>query len=180
MARPRRLYHCTQDDHGDQLVVGRRVPLVRAAGEPETPRLCVCPSVPQCVSAVMLWKNQPVRIYRSDRPRKGVTPRGVWDQVITGERWLIPGHRLELVGEIPVETVLQIYELPREYHELGMSSDYRLRTSQIVIASELLPDWVTEAKLRYFHRMLEICGVDDPRAHFHNKIREAYGYDHRN
>jgi hypothetical protein len=138
----RTLYHCTQ----------------RYVG----PVLCVCSTVSSCFAS-RFFDPAPVHVYRTPVPRRGIRPTGVWDQVVTGERWLIEGW---LVHErtVPVELVARATEAVRLYHRtVKRKSTVRLRVAQLRIAHEVLggPQWQARL-LEMFERTLrmETTGED--------------------
>jgi hypothetical protein len=50
------------------------------------------------------WWTRDVGVYVTDM-RRTVPPSGVGDEVLTGERWIIPPVRLSLVGVIPIAAI---------------------------------------------------------------------------
>lgn len=77
---------------------------MRADKEPPTPRLCVAPTVAQALVAV--WHEGPVSVYVTEA-RRTVPPSGVFDQCLTGERWIIPPVQLSRIGIIPADAVAE-------------------------------------------------------------------------
>lgn len=112
MAKRRKqfLYHVSHE-RLETLTVRRQVPVIADKREPATPRLCACPAVPNCVAAANLVSSKkPVHVYRTPKPVRGITPKDVWDGVITDERWLIPPMELEHFATIGVSEVAAILE----------------------------------------------------------------------
>lgn len=95
----RHWFHCAEDYHGDTWNVPRKRPTLIGPEEPLTPRLCVARSVAACFAARLFAKD--VHVYRTERVRRTVKPNGVYDAVITGERWLIPPVTMVKVATIP-------------------------------------------------------------------------------
>jgi hypothetical protein len=112
--RARHWYHCTDRRSDSEWVAQRRAPLIRADSEPETPRLCVAPSVAQALVAV--WWFRDVTVYITPM-RRTVPPSGVFDACMTQERWIIPPVKLTRVGVIPFDSIhpVQLESDPREY-----------------------------------------------------------------
>lgn len=102
MGKRRHWYHCTQYHKEPEWCAIRRPPLIRASTEPLTPRLCVSDTVARALSAC--WWTRDVGVYVTEE-RRTVPPSGVGDQVLTGERWIIPPVRLSLVGMIPIAAI---------------------------------------------------------------------------
>lgn len=85
--RRRAWLHCSGKDHGDNFRAVRRPPIIRGRHEPDTPRLCVAPTLAQALAAV--WWVNPVHVYQTE-PRAALPPLNVHDAVLTGERWVVP------------------------------------------------------------------------------------------
>lgn len=131
------LYHVSMR-RLDTLNVGRRFPIY-SKREPKTPRLCVCPAVPNCFAAATFLAGQDVYVYRTQKPTRGITPRGVWDSTITGERWLIPPLKLNHVATVKARDVDRLYAAIRWFHkDTRQNSNVRLRIAQMKIAWEIL------------------------------------------
>jgi hypothetical protein len=159
--RRRHWYHCSSIDHGDRWVAVRRTPVRPAREEPPVPRLCVCKTIPACFAAVLFLRG-PIHVYRTANPRRAVKPRGVWDQFITGERWLIPPVEMVRVATINTLTLRRVQGLIRRFHEqTGQCSDIRLRVAQYAIAVEVLGGEPWERRL--LAAWSRSCGFDDPR-----------------
>lgn len=94
-------YHVSRRSEAEW-VADRRPPLIRAPSEPATPRVCVAPTVAQALAAV--WHLRPASVYVTE-PRRTLPPSGVFDQALTGERWVVPPVRLHLLGVIPLEAL---------------------------------------------------------------------------
>jgi len=89
MSRRRHWYHCT-DRRGEQAwTAERRPPISRGYGEPDTPRLCVAPTLAQALAAAWWSGVRPVNVYLTE-PRRTVPP----SLVAT-----IPAHAIEAAQE---------------------------------------------------------------------------------
>lgn len=154
MSARRILYHCTQFDHGPELVVQRRFPIIRATGEPKTPRLCVAPSVAQCLVSSLMYRPGAVQVYATRQPMAGVTPLGVWDEVITWERWLLPGQRLVKVDTVDDATRAEVVTIPTLYHEAGNLASFHSRVAHLLIIDQEVPNLITQP-LRLFLRRIQ-------------------------
>lgn len=167
----RYLWHCTTDYHGIEWFAERRSPRNLSSGEPPTPRLCVAPTIAQCFAAVLFAQGKPVYCYRTDKPRRGIAPRNVWDSVITGERWLIPPIRLTLQKVISAEEAEAAQQFVWLFHNCTKrNSSVRIRVAQLACASRVLGGPSTKARAQ---KCLKICGIEDPEAYLFNLTEEA-------
>lgn len=110
-------YHCTNFDHGLFLEVKRKPPSHMSDDEPKTPRLCVCPTIPQCFTA-RLFLHGPVFVYKTMEPISGIKPKFVWDLFITEEKWIIPPTQLVCCEVISHDLVIKAQKLIRTYHAI--------------------------------------------------------------
>jgi hypothetical protein len=127
----RKWYHVSRRNHGTHFLTERRGPVIKADNEPDTPRLCVASTVAACMSAMLFDKE--AYVYRTVKPRRPVTPRNVWDQVITGERWLIPVPSIELeLVEVISKTLLDEITAPTVLYIQKVKGpvNYRIRVAQ--------------------------------------------------
>lgn len=129
----RHWYHCTDRFMGERWTAERIAPRMHGADEPDTPRLCVCPTVGGCLTARLMGGD--VFVYRTAKPRRANRPRSVHDAPITGERWLVPPVALELVEVLPgtiLEPILGAVVSHVQRHN-GMSAAARARLYRRVI-----------------------------------------------
>jgi hypothetical protein len=173
--KPKVLYHLTQEDFGPSLKVDRRAP--KWAGkelrEPVTPRLCTAPSAAQCLIARLFYMNKPVYIYKTLKPVKGVTPRDVWDSMLTDERWILPGQELVFHSRIPAKVVNDIQWWPCLYFGLQKSSDVKMRLAQLKVVRDVRPDFLDKR----CEKLVRVCDehfyVGDPYEYI---IKESIKY----
>lgn len=160
----RHWYHCTPHDKGPAFTADRRPPDLRADKEPLTPRLCVCDTPAACMAAVLFPEGRPVFVYRTEAPRNAVAPVGVWDRVITGERWLVPPVRMVKWDTLGPPTVEAISAAIRLYHWATRDkSSVHLRVAQYMIAVRVLGDRYTDpAERRLLARFARRLGIGDP------------------
>lgn len=118
-------------------------------------------SVAACFAAVLFRERSPVYVYRTETPRRGVTPVDVWDRCVTGEHWLIPPVRMVRVQTIPPDQVAESQVAIRLYHEeTRLNSDLWLRVSQYAMAFDVLGG--TEHERHRVQRCLEAAQIHNP------------------
>lgn len=157
-------FHCSSLDHGQRFVAFRKTPRHPAASEPPVPRLCVCSTVAACFASVLFPCGRPVHVYRTTRPRRSVAPRGVWDQAITGERWLIPPVELVKVETLPVDLVREAVLEISLYHDVTRKPSSRsLRIAEYARVIEVLgPRYTTRAEANLIRTWCQRHGIVDP------------------
>lgn len=160
MMKRQHWFHCSRWDHGETFVARKRVPHTTAEKESPVPRLCVAPTVAACFSS-MLFIGGPVSVYRTSKPCRGVMPRGVWDQVVTRERWLIPPVEMIRVRIIDAATVAKAQQDIVTFHRMANSrSDLWLRVAQYAIAADVFG--ADEPEQRHIRRAVRITKIGDP------------------
>ena len=157
-------YHCTKDNHGRLLQVASKPPSsVTKSGEPSTPRLCVSPSVPQCIAAgSFMMKNDAVGLYVYATDGSGETQptQGVWDHEITGERWVPPGSNLKKLAIIQTHRIQAVYEIRDAIMSANSKTDSRsLRISTLHAACEVLTDYTSPGQAEFAKELLREHGI---------------------
>lgn len=158
--RKRYWYHCSEIFHGEEWIATRKHRLrIKSDKEPDTPRLCVCSTVAACFAARMFLNE--VYIYRTKFPRRGISPRGVWDKEITGERWLIPPVELILIDTISKEVVDKCFVASKLYYETTKKkSNVRLRIAQYARCIEVLGNrYTSKREMRYLGRVMNSLNI---------------------
>jgi hypothetical protein len=120
---------------------------------------------------VLFYRNKPVHVYCTLLPRRAVNPRGVWDKVITGERWLIPPVEMKLVEIIPEDLADRVHCAIRLYHQCTkQKSSLRLRLAQYAVAIKVLgPERSSRLEERIVRQFCEDLGIgDDPESYILN------------
>lgn len=116
-----RWYHLTRHWKDKRLVVSPRTP-TRVPSEPQTPRICVCPTVAQCIVALGAYYDcGKVRVYTCEAD--AVPAHGVFDADITGEHWILAPVEFTYAGKLNLEA------LP--YFKLDGLSDEELRKNAL-------------------------------------------------
>lgn len=107
-------YHISQElSPKDHILGPRRDGQNRACEEPDIPRICVCPTIAGCISAVgpCLRRNIKIRVFKTKNKVNAVVPYGppaapeygkaaVIDSYITKEKWLIRKTSFKFIGYI--------------------------------------------------------------------------------
>lgn len=159
MTAKRYWWHCTSNYYGELWTAERRCPRHRADGEPDTPRLCVCPTIAECFAAVLFSRSRPVYCYRSEKRCHGVSPKNVWDSAITREAWLIPPVNMVLAKTIASIDVQAAQEFVRLYHEsTGKNSTIKVRIAQLMCAANVIGDDRIRERAQ---RCLAICRINN-------------------
>jgi len=75
----------------------------RAGSEPSGNRLCVCPSVAHCLTAL---PHRPLyHIYRTFSKIIAEEPEGVYDSEVTKEAWIVKKIKLKKIGFIDLDKI---------------------------------------------------------------------------
>lgn len=160
MRTPITLFHCSMLDHGEDMTVRRLTPLQPDKKEPSVPRLCVAPTVVQCFAARLMHSHD-VHVYATLRPTKGIQPKGVWDELVTDERWLIPNHRLHRVDTIPRRIADDIsLDILRWHERTKKAADYRIRVAALWRACTAIPEHASKRISRLANVWCESLGID--------------------
>ncbi len=146
----RRWYHCSQV-YREQWTAERRAPIVRSDSEPETPRLCVSATLAQALAAV--WWSSDVHVYWTAE-RRTVPPSGVFDQVLTGERWVVPPVELTHIGRINYRWIEEVQDgLSPLGHRYEYAADWCSRFFRLhrfaLLVEELYPHLTSKWVKRY-------------------------------
>jgi hypothetical protein len=156
----RRWFHCSSRWLGGRFRAEMRAPIIRGPKEPVTPRICVCPTLAGCFSAV-LFVAGPVYVYRTVKAISGVKPVRVFDELVTWEKWIVHPAEFEAVQCIPAAVVLRAQQAIDLWHrETHLSSSLKLKVCQRAIACRVLggPEWEADLCARW----MKTCGIDDP------------------
>lgn len=76
----------------------------RSADEPGGSRICVAPTIEQCITAIPYW-NHTLRIYRTEKKALPKKARGVFDSSITHEGWLEEPTTFIKIGTLDLNTL---------------------------------------------------------------------------
>ncbi len=109
-------FHITPEDWGDKVKLHPRSDGdYRSGDEPNISRICVCPTIAGCISAVWscygIARQKHVSVYRTLKQKHAVTPIGVADSHITGEVWLLKPAMFVRVGKIDPLSIFKLGKL---------------------------------------------------------------------
>ena len=133
-------FHATDEWKGESFVSSLCLPKVVSDKEPPVPRLCVGPSVASCFAARMFTIN-PIYVYACFC--SAVKPKGVWDCVLTGERWVIHRQVLFHYCTISRDVNLKITYYDRVFHMSGAKCNHKRRAATYARAVEELDEHTT-------------------------------------
>ena len=105
----------------------------RSENEPNTKRICVSPTLEQCLTAVPYGKHDKISIYRTEKKTLAKKSRCVFDAKLTQEAWITSRMMFVRVG------ILQMEDIKRDGHIIitEAASDGSIESSQ-----ECLKWWV--------------------------------------
>lgn len=131
-------YHISQQlSPKDHVLAPKRQGRNRDPQEPDVPRICVCPTVAGCLSAIgpSLQYLKRVRVFQTKDNVSAVVPFGkhasnpeakpVLDSYITQEKWLIKKASFKFIGYIdlgPLEYLLEYNPGDPDQHNTQMIS----------------------------------------------------------
>jgi hypothetical protein len=103
---PRYWYHisCTLKQNNVKLFP-RVEGFNRDEREPSIKRICVAPSIEQCITAVPYFLGDHFEIYKTKHKVVATKPQGVFDSNITKEGWLLKPTEFIKLGSINFEEV---------------------------------------------------------------------------
>jgi hypothetical protein len=100
----------------------------RGGDEPAGKRICVAPSVEQCLTAIPYYLGAVVTIYRTKTPVKASCPIGVYDAVVTQEGWITEPTMFVKLGILKfrdVEIKLGVYNVIEDAASSGDLTESR-------------------------------------------------------
>lgn len=89
----------------------------RSGAEPDGERVCVAPSIEQCLTALPYYLGTICTVYRTKSPLKVTKPRGVFDARITHEGWIERPASFVKVGILRFEDVEKELEVENVIEE---------------------------------------------------------------
>jgi hypothetical protein len=129
-ARKRYWYHVSTTLRGKRITLtpwdGNKA-VNRDPTEPAGKRICVAPTIEQCIVAIPYHYGADVSIYRTEDMELATEPRDVFDAKVTGEGWLTKATRFIKLGTLDFEQVEKalgvehVIDEPASHGELPMS-----------------------------------------------------------
>jgi hypothetical protein len=77
----------------------------RTYNEPNDRRICVAPTIAQCITALPYWPGDIFRVYRTKSKVKANPPRDIFDANITQEGWIQKPTIFVRIGDLELEDV---------------------------------------------------------------------------
>lgn len=77
----------------------------RSGDEPDGNRICVAPTIEQCITAIPYVPYCTLRIYRTENKVKATKPVDVFDSKITKEGWLLEPTTFIQIGKLYLEEI---------------------------------------------------------------------------
>jgi hypothetical protein len=105
---------------------GRRA-INRDPLEPVGKRICVAPTIEQCIIAIPYHYGADVTIYRTEEKELAIEPRDVFDAKVTHEGWLTKATRFIKLGTLDFEEIEKalgvehVIDEPASHGELPIS-----------------------------------------------------------
>lgn len=114
----------------------------RSDGEPDTTRICVAPTIEQCITALPYTFRTKLTIYRTKSPVQASCPDGVFDSNITKEGWLLKKTSFIKMGTIRFSDIEDTEKLDHVIPEAASGDD-------VSYSKEVLR-WWRKMKIRRF------------------------------
>lgn len=114
----------------------------RSGYEPPGKRICVAPTVEQCITAIPYCLSEECNIYRTKNKVRASAPEDVFDMNITDEGWLEIPTRFVKVGTLNFEDIEEGLDVESVVEEAA--SDGERRHSRKVL------NWWKKAQIKRF------------------------------
>jgi len=114
----------------------------RSGAEPEGKRICVSPTIEQCLTAIPYYLSQVSTIYRTKSKVKAHKPRRVFDAQITKEGWLLKPTSFIKIGVLHFSDIEKKLNIDNVIEECASAGDYK--TSRKVLK------WWNTVKVKRF------------------------------
>lgn len=98
-------YHISRKDFGPEVKFLPRTPITACQGEPDTPRICVSPSLAGCLVAGVIGFICDKHIYIYATHAHAVPAYEVFDADVTEEHWILKPAIFKKVGQLKVDDV---------------------------------------------------------------------------
>jgi len=139
-------YHISPEDLGAEVEFTPRRPVRALPEEPDTPRICVSPSIAGCLVAGVSDPSDWSEFFVYSTEADAIPAEGVFDSVVTEEHWILEPtvfYRIGRIdtGKIPFEAIQYMgevqmpYEIPSEDEidtEEGSSYEYHCIAKEII------------------------------------------------
>lgn len=155
-------YFITQDFMGTEMELSPRMPHSAGDDEPRIKRICVAPTAGHCMSAIMIFTNDPVYVYRTARRLVAEKAWNVGDSKITHEHFLRRTSKFEFVSAISPGWI-------KKYNTKGAFDDRGYKPGQHGYGEQIRQkDQIIRGIIR-LDRRLGIISESDSRFHFNGE-----------
>jgi hypothetical protein len=115
----------------------------RSDDEPEGKRICVAPTIEQCITAIPYMLGTIVTIYKTKTPILANPPEGIFDAKVTEEGWIQRSATFKKIGILKLEDIEE---------SLGINKCIIPETasSGIVKESRKALNWWRKARIKRF------------------------------
>jgi hypothetical protein len=97
----------------------------RSSSESTGKRICVSPSIEQCIAAIPYILSQYCNIYRTRKPIVASEPKGIFDSKVTHEGWLHEPTDFVKIGMLKFSDVEKTLGIEQVIGEAASSNDPR-------------------------------------------------------
>ena len=89
----------------------------RASDEPEGKRICVSPTIEQCIVAIPYSYNSVLYVYRTLNKVRAIKSHGIFDGKVTDEAWIKSPTYFQKIGKIRFDDIEKELNIGRDENE---------------------------------------------------------------
>lgn len=127
----------------------------RCYSEPEGCRICVAPTIEQCLTAIPYHLTAVCQIYKTKEKLKATCPINVFDSKVTQEGWLLHPTCFIRIGTIELEDVERGLKIDHVISESASKNEPRY--------SGKVLKWWQRAKIERFIKHNDVSTTHDPK-----------------
>lgn len=94
----------------------------RSEDEPNIKRICVSPTIEQCLVAIPYYNREVLSIYRTQKKVMASRPKNVFDYTITDEGWILIDTDFIRIGTLDLGKISKIKKLHPQVASIGQIS----------------------------------------------------------
>ena len=135
MKKAQFLFHVTSEEWGEEkILLPRDDGDNRDMSEDPIDRVCVSPTLSQCLSAIPYSNYKEYNIYRTEKEvRAYYANKSVFDRKITREKWLLEETKFIWVGSIPDYIMLDLPKQPHPTQSVKKVKNVRDKIKKILL-----------------------------------------------